>query len=190
MPISFCNIKKPIKSFSEQVTSSDRIRRLKTQILYSNYNLDNPSNSVPPKLNIPPFSNTYQERYDLIKGYSNCNNLISWYKISVSLDETIIFNGYFSMNDTTNEITSFYETISGVTPFNNILAPKQCCNFEFTDNKFYPSSGGFGKYGVNLTQFSYYGNVSPFYNLGFNNQLWKCNTGSNYIDVTMNILKL
>jgi hypothetical protein len=50
---------------------------------------------------------------------------ISWYSISiVSQTDGIIFNGYFSVNNATNLVISFYETINGSTNFNNnILIP-------------------------------------------------------------------
>ena len=50
---------------------------------------------------------------------------ISWYSISiVSPIDGIIFNGYFSVNNVTNLVISFYETINGSTNFNNnILIP-------------------------------------------------------------------
>jgi hypothetical protein len=51
---------------------------------------------------------------------------ISWYAISISLQSWggVIFNGYFSVDNDTNLVTAFYETINGSTNFNNnILIP-------------------------------------------------------------------
>jgi hypothetical protein len=51
---------------------------------------------------------------------------ISWYSIIISLQsgEGVIFNGYFSVDNTSNLVTAFYETINGSTNFNNnILIP-------------------------------------------------------------------
>ncbi len=52
---------------------------------------------------------------------------ISWYFISISLKAKIgillenrtIFEGYFSVDDFTNLVTSFYEIINKSTNFNN-----------------------------------------------------------------------
>jgi hypothetical protein len=191
MSISYCFVNKPIKSFSEQVTSSDRMKRLKRQTLYYNYNLVNPptnSNPIPPNnLNIGSYSNSYEELYDLLRGYIECNKSSSWYYFSIVLNESNIFNGIFSINNITNEVTSFYETFGSYTNFdNNILGPKKCCTFDETDNKFYPALNKFGILGVNLTKFSYYGNDSAYYNLALNNQVQKCD-GSK-INVTMSFI--
>ena len=51
---------------------------------------------------------------------------ISWYSVSISPQSGggAIFNGYFSVHNNTNLVTSFYETINGSTNFNNnILIP-------------------------------------------------------------------
>ena len=50
----------------------------------------------------------------------------SWYSISIYLQNSVttIFTGYFKVDNTTNLVTSFYETINGLTNFNNnILIP-------------------------------------------------------------------
>lgn len=54
---------------------------------------------------------------------------ISWYSIRIALDNAgvegiTIFNGFFSVDNATNLVISFYETINGSTNFNNnILVP-------------------------------------------------------------------
>jgi len=81
-----------------------------------------------------------------------------------------IFNGYFSVDDTTNLVTAFYETINGSTDFNNsILGPNPFPppnDFYTADNTFI--SGFFSPDGTNFTsttlQTAYNSNI-PYYNL-------------------------
>ena len=50
----------------------------------------------------------------------------SWYSISITPESGrgVIFNGYFSVDNNTNLVTAFYETIDGSTNFNdNVLGP-------------------------------------------------------------------
>jgi hypothetical protein len=86
----------------------------------------------------------------------------SWYSISMSLQSVgVIFNGYFSVDDNTNLVTSFYETINGSTNFNNnIYVNNGYYNADslFINNNF---SGG----GTNINYMNYYSNPSsPNYN--------------------------
>jgi hypothetical protein len=48
---------------------------------------------------------------------------LSWYSINIvhSDNNNIIFSGYFSVDNTTNLVTGFYETINGTTNLNNNL---------------------------------------------------------------------
>ena len=67
---------------------------------------------------------------------------ISRYSISISLQSGggAIFNGYFSVDNTTNLVVAFYETINGSTNFNNnILLPT---GSGFTEGSY----GGFTNY--------------------------------------------
>lgn len=112
---------------------------------------------------------------------------ISWYSISISPVKWggAIFNGYFSVDNTTNLVVAFYETINGSTNFNNnILLPTgsgftQGSYLGFTNYYYifyrYPSSHTgvfydnaylsdwlqFDNYGVVITSMSAY----PQYNL-------------------------
>ena len=47
--------------------------------------------------------------------------MVSWYSVGIALqsDGVTFFNGYFSVDNTTNLVTGFYETINGSTDFNN-----------------------------------------------------------------------
>ena len=92
----------------------------------------------------------------------------SWYSISISLQGGgAIFNGYFSVDNTTNLVVSFYETINGSTNFNNnILGPS---NDPWTaDNYFNQNNLSFGYDGVNITSISLqnaFNSQTPYYNL-------------------------
>lgn len=86
----------------------------------------------------------------------------SWYSISISLQSGgAIFNGYFSVNNNTNLVTAFYETINGSTNFNNnILA-----NNNFLDADYLFIYNNFTHGGTNITYMDYYSNpLSPYYN--------------------------
>lgn len=66
---------------------------------------------------------------------------ISWYSVSISLQSSseTIFNGYFSVDDATDLVTSFYKTINGLTNFNNdilVPAPLDIRTAPRNDNKF------------------------------------------------------
>ena len=88
---------------------------------------------------------------------------ISWYSISISLQSGggVIFNGYFSVDNGTNLVTAFYETINGSTNFNNNIYVNNGYygeNSLFENNQF--SSGG-----TNVNYINYYSNSSsPNYN--------------------------
>ena len=116
---------------------------------------------------------------------------ISWYSISISQEVGggVIFNGYFNVDNNTNLVTSFYETINGSTNFNNnILIPTgtggvvgRYLGFATYDNGFATYDNG---YLSNWLQFDYYGVIInsmsryPQYNQ-FN--LWSTNTGDETI---------
>lgn len=88
----------------------------------------------------------------------------SWYSISISLENGGgIFNGYFSVDNSTNLVTKFYETINGFTNFNNnILIPTGTGSYSgnYLGFKNY-SIGGFAMYDnaylSNWLQFDNYG---------------------------------
>ena len=118
---------------------------------------------------------------------------ISWYSIAISLQSGggSIFNGYFSVDNTTNLVTAFYETINGSTDFNNsILIPTgtgvavgsylgfttySYAGFAIYDNAYLSNWLQFDNYGVIINSMSTY----PEYNL-FN--LWATNTGDETIN--------
>jgi hypothetical protein len=101
---------------------------------------------------------------------------ISWYFISISLqsEEEAIFNGYFSVDNATNLVTSFYETINGSTNFNNnILGPAM--DPWAADNVF-NSDLSFTFHGVNITSISLqntFNTATPYYNLYYKYWLYK-----------------
>ena len=49
---------------------------------------------------------------------------ISWYSIYIRRSGQVIFTGYFSVDNTTNLVVSFYETINGSTDFNRDIILK------------------------------------------------------------------
>ncbi len=75
-----------------------------------------------------------------------------------------IFNGYFSVDNDTDLVTAFYETINGSTNFNNsILANNNYYNADylFINNNFTNN-------GTNITYMDYYSNpASPNYNSSY-----------------------
>ncbi len=84
-----------------------------------------------------------------------------------------IFNGYFSVNNITNLVTAFYETINGSTNFNNnILGPAM--NPWAADNVF-NSDLSFTYDGVNITSISLqntFNTATPYYNLYYKYRLY------------------
>jgi hypothetical protein len=118
---------------------------------------------------------------------------ISWYSIAISLQSGggAIFNGYFSVDDTTNLVTAFYETINGSTDFNNsILGPNPFpppLDFYTADNTFI--LGFFGGGGTNITSTTLqteYNSDIPYYNIYGNdaideNVLWQGDNLTNSI---------
>lgn len=89
----------------------------------------------------------------------------TWYSITINLqtDGTTIFTGYFSVDNTTNLVTSFYEKINGSANFNNnILIPTGTGNLSGTYLGFnwytFPSFALYDNaYLSNWFQFDYYG---------------------------------
>lgn len=112
----------------------------------------------------------------------------SWYSISIYLQNSVttIFTGYFKVDNTTNLVTSFYETINELTNFNNnILIPTgtgsitgtylgfnyyTISSFASYDNVYLSNWFQFDFYGVIISSMSAY----PQYNK-FN--LWSINLG-------------
>jgi len=88
--------------------------------------------------------------------------MTNWHSISITLPGPgIIFTGFFSVNNTTNLVTSFYETINGSTNFNNNIFANN--NFNGADNLFINYS--FTNGGTNINYMNYYSNpTSPTYN--------------------------
>lgn len=117
---------------------------------------------------------------------------ISWYSISISLQSGVaIFNGYFSVDNDTNLVTSFYETINGSTNFNNnILIPTGTgvvtgSYLGFTNYNVEGFASYDNAYLSNWLQFDYYGviinsmSAYPQYNK-FN--LWATNLGDESVN--------
>jgi hypothetical protein len=91
--------------------------------------------------------------------------MTTWHSISISIPSTgIIFTGFFSVNNTTSLVTSFYETINGSTDFNNnIFANNNIFN---ADNVF--SDNNFTYDGTNINYMNYYSNPdSTGYNVEY-----------------------
>jgi hypothetical protein len=93
---------------------------------------------------------------------------ISWYSMSISLQSggRVIFNGYFSVNNITNLVTAFYETINGSTNFNNnILGP---ATDPWSADNVFTSDLSFTYNGVNITSIllqNTFNTSTPYYNL-------------------------
>ena len=122
----------------------------------------------------------------------------SWYSIRIALETagvegTTIFNGFFSVDNATNLVISFYETINGSTNFNNnILVPTGTgtlfdtykgfnvytlypFNNIYYDNAYISTWNQFDTRGVAITSMSY----RPF-QVNFN--LWAINWGDETIN--------
>lgn len=93
-----------------------------------------------------------------------------WYSISIQSaytteNPTIItfFNGYFSVNSSTNLVTSFYETINGDTNFdNNLIVPVGQISWATADNLYQSNWLQFDYNGCGISTMSYYPNYGPF----------------------------
>lgn len=115
----------------------------------------------------------------------------SWYSIEISLQSGgVLFNGYFKVNNTTNLVIEFYETINGSTNFNNnILIPTGTGILSGTYLGFNVYTGANSRYDnvylSNWLQFDYYGvivnsmSAFPQYNQ-FN--FWATNIGDETIN--------
>jgi len=93
---------------------------------------------------------------------------ISWYSISISPQNGggSIFKGYFSVDNNTNLVTAFYETINGSTNFNNNILGPPNNPWSPTDNLFINNS--FTYNGLNFTSISlqnFYSSNQPYFNL-------------------------
>jgi len=120
----------------------------------------------------------------------------SWYSIRIALETagaegTTIFNGFFSVDNATNLVISFYETINGSTNFNNnILFPTGTGTLVDTykgfnvyyynssiyyDNAYISTWNQFDNNGVIITSMSYRPNQ-------FNVNLWARNRGDETIN--------
>jgi hypothetical protein len=91
---------------------------------------------------------------------------ISWYSIYISLspEGNRIFNGYFSVDNTTNVVQSFYETIDNVTNFTNKIllavdtySVPYSTGYPLKNNNIF-EAGFFTDNGtlIGVTQFSFY----------------------------------
>ena len=86
---------------------------------------------------------------------------IVWYSISMTLTGDGVFNGFFSVDDTTDLVTAFYETINNSTDFNNSILANN--NYQDADYKFINNNFTVG--GTNINYMNYYNNQdSPGYN--------------------------
>lgn len=86
---------------------------------------------------------------------------ISWYSISISLKSGggVIFNGYFSVDNNTNLVTAFYETINGSTNFNNnILIPPNQSFYGSPDNIYQSGWLQFSNDGCAISSMSFINN--------------------------------
>jgi hypothetical protein len=104
---------------------------------------------------------------------------ISWYSITI-LEQSellVVFNGYFSVNNTTTTVTGFYETINGSTNFeNNILGPS---TFpwpfdDYTAENTYRNNY-WGEDGTNISSVTLqtaYNFDTPYFNIYNENILW------------------
>lgn len=117
---------------------------------------------------------------------------VSWYSISISLVSTDekVYEGYFSVNNNTNLVIGFYETINGYTNFtNNTLIPTGTGSVYGSYLEFTTYNSGWALYNnVYLSQwyqFDWYGVIInsmskyPTYNT-FN--LWATNIGDESIN--------
>ena len=86
---------------------------------------------------------------------------VSWYAITIT-DVTsgdVTFSGVFSVDNTSELVTGFYENIGGSIDYsNNIFANK---NFYRADNKF--QNGSFTPYGTIISSMNYYSSSNPSY---------------------------
>jgi hypothetical protein len=96
----------------------------------------------------------------------------SWYFISILREGEVIFNGFFSVDNTTNLITSIYETINGSTNFNNnILSPLTFpppYDYYTADNIFNSNTLSFSNTGCNFTSVNLQNTLEksvPYFNL-------------------------
>ena len=91
---------------------------------------------------------------------------VSWYSIRISLTNggPSIFNGYFEVDNGSNLVTAFYETIGGVTNFaNNIYVNN---GYDSEDSIFV--GGNFSNDGTNINHMNYFNNPSsPGYNASY-----------------------
>ena len=84
----------------------------------------------------------------------------SWYSISMDNGAVeAIFNGYFSVDDATTLVTSFYETIDGSTDFNDNIYVNNGYNGE--DSVFINNNFTYG--GTNINYMNYFSNPSSTY---------------------------
>lgn len=96
---------------------------------------------------------------------------ISLYSISISLQSggVTIFNGYFSVDNTTNLITAFYETVNGYINFNNnVLYGPANDPWPTPNNYFYKDTKTFTYDGPNIISVSLqnaFKTFTPYFNL-------------------------
>jgi hypothetical protein len=84
--------------------------------------------------------------------------MTSWYSIRITTTSATIFNGYFSVNNNTNKVISFYETINNNTDFTkNILSNN---NYNGADYLF--TNKNFTFNGTNINYMNYYSNDARY----------------------------
>jgi hypothetical protein len=83
----------------------------------------------------------------------------SWYSIILLESEQVIFTGYFCVDNNTNLVIEFYETINGLTNFsNNILIPVNQSFYGSPDNIYQNDWLQFNTNGCAINSMSYYNN--------------------------------
>jgi hypothetical protein len=115
---------------------------------------------------------------------------ISWYSIRISLPSGgIILNGYFTVYNTTNLVTAFYEKINGSINFNNnILGPDTFpppLNFYTAQNTYTNNDwGGLGTNISSVTLQAAYNTDTPYFNIYAGNVLWRIDDLGANISIT------
>ena len=120
---------------------------------------------------------------------------ISWYSINILAEngESVVFNGYFSVDDTTTTVTGFYETINGSTNFqNSILGPNTFPSplDGYTADNIYINNN-WSDNGTNILSITLqlaYNTDTPYFNLynnDFSNFLWREDNLTSNITTTL-----
>jgi hypothetical protein len=153
------------------------------------------------------FSNiTYTAIYNTTSQVNTINNCVantttqnmnvSWYSINILAEngESVVFNGYFSVDNTTRTVAGFYETINGSTNFqNSILGPN---TFpppldDYTADNIYINNNWGTNNGTNISSITLqlaYNTDTPYFNLYsyyFSKILWRENDLTSNITTTL-----